>query len=640
MKNKFITFILAGALWAGCANRLLQEADMHYSHYEYSLAATQYENYLKKDSTETSAMLKLADCYRHMNRHKESAMWYAKAVDSPQATAEDKLHYAQQLRATGDNAQAKKYYDEYLADSPMDSVAINQRSSLDMQIITDPFYDVTAAPVACNSSCFSPMLYKDKLYYSSEAPMGPGEPVNYWTGNGYLDLYVADPENLENGMRLDSAGAINSLLHESNIVFAQDGNVAYFTRSSRKEMKKRKKTTSEVSASSDRTNHVEICSAEMVDGKWTNVKVLPFNSSEFSTGHPSLTANGKRMYFISDRPGGYGGTDLYYSDLDGESWSAPVNAGPNVNTGGDEMFPAMRISTAAEFMYFSSDGFKGMGGLDIYRSELKNGLPTRAQALPAPFNSAGDDFGLTFAEDFKSGYFSSNRDSETGEDRIYKFVRKDPRFFVNLTVLDKETSIPVPNTEVEITNVNTMGTWTATTDAEGEILFPADSITNYGFKLQCDEYFCGFSSATTPNFRGSFSDTTYAVATLDKIVIDKVIRLENIYYDYNKWNIRPDAALELDKLVKILQDNPQIKIELGSHADCRGSDKYNMTLTQKRAQSAVDYIVSKGISKDRITAKGYGETKLLNRCDDGVKCTEQEHQWNRRTEFKVIEIKK
>lgn len=635
MKKTISTLIIAGLILSGCGNRLLKEADLHYSNFEYSVAAVQYESYLRTDSS-ASAMLKLADCYRHMNRHEESVKWYAKAVTTPEATATDKLHYAQELRAVGKAQDAKVWYDNYLTGAPSDSVAINQRASCDITDLADPFYDVNVSPVKVNSSCFSPMLYNGTLYYSAEAPKTAGQPVNYWTGNGYLDIYSADPADPDNGRRIDST--INSDLHESNIVFASNGNVAYFTRSSLKEIKSKRKTKYEVSAAKDNTNHLEICSAQLIGGKWSNVKALAINNPEFSNGHPAVTKSGNRLYFTSDRPGGFGGTDIYYSDFANEAWSEPVNAGASINTAGNEMFPAIRSTSDREFLYFSSDGWMGAGGLDMFRSELITELPLKPQRLPAPFNSAGDDFGITFADDFRSGYFSSNRDSENGDDRIYRFTRKDPHFFMNLTVLDKETSVPVRNTEVEITNVKTLATWKANTDSTGQLIFPADSITTYGFKIMCDEYFCGFNSASTGAFRGNFNDTTYATASIERIVINKAIRLENIYYDYNKWDIRPDAALELDKLVKILQDNPKIKIELSSHTDARGSDKYNQTLSQKRAQSAVDYIVSKGISKDRITAKGYGESKLLNKCSNGKKCTEEEHQWNRRTEFKVVEI--
>lgn len=642
MKNRFIHLIIAGVTataigLSGCSNRLLQEADRHYSNFEYSVAATQYESYLRTDSSAT-AMLKLADCYRHMNRHEDAVKWYSKAVNTTEATPVDVLHYAQELRAVGNNDAAKTWYDSYLTKSPADSLAINQRAACDVTDLADPFYDVNVTPIEVNSSCFSPFLYQGTLYYSAEAPKKTGQPVNYWTGNGYLDLYSADPSDISHARTLDST--INTDLHESNIVFADNGNVAYFTRSSLKEIKTKRKTSFEVSSAKDHTNHLEICSAQLINGKWVNVKSISINDPEFSNGHPALISNGMRMYFTSDRPGGFGGTDIYYSDFANETWSAPVNAGANINTAGNEMFPTIRSTTDHEYLYFSSDGWMGAGGMDMYRSEIAANSPVKPQRLPAPFNSKGDDFGITFADDNRTGYFSSNRDNANGDDRIYMFTRKDPRFFMNLFVIDKETTLPVRNTEVEITNVNTMSSWKVNTDSTGHVIFPADSLTTYGFKLMCDQYFCGFNSASTGAFRGSFYDTTYATASIERIVIDKAIRLENIYYDYNKWNIRPDAAIELDKLVKILLDNPKIKIELSSHTDARGSDKYNQTLSQKRAQSAVDYIVSKGISKDRITAKGYGETKPLNKCTNGVKCTEDEHQWNRRTEFKVTEIGK
>lgn len=635
MKKIFIPIAALSLLIAGCANRLLREADLHYSNFEYSLAATQYENYVKSDSS-TAVMLKLADCYRNMNRHEEAVKWYALSIRSEKASATDKLHFAQELRSTGNPESAKSWYDEYLLTNPSDSSAIYQRASCDMVAVSDPFYDVAVTEIKTSSSCFSPMLFNGKLYYSAEAPKKPGQQVNYWTGNGYLDIFSASSDNLSDPTRLDST--INSDLHESNIVFSADGNKAFFTRSAMKEVQMRRKTKYEVSSTPDRINVLQICSADLVDGKWTNVQILPFNNENYSCGHPALSLNGNRLFFTSDMPGGTGATDIYYSDFVNGTWSAPVNAGSDINTSGNEMFPVIANTNGREELFFSSDGWVGYGGLDLYRSAMLDGLPRRAQHLPAPFNSAGDDFGIAIASDMTYGYFSSNRNNAEGEDRIFKFTRKTPKFFLDLTVVDKESQVPIPNTEVEITNMKTMTDWKLITDSTGHVLFPSDSNTTYAFKLMCNTYFCGFNNASIGGYRGSFMDTTHASVNLEPIVINKPIRLENIYYDYNKWNIRPDAAIELDKLVKIMQDNPKIRIELSSHTDSRGSDKYNMNLSQKRAQSAVDYIVSKGIDKGRIYAKGYGESKPLNKCTNGVKCTEEEYQWNRRTEFKVVEI--
>lgn len=635
MKTRTLLVSLSIGILCGCGSRLLQEADYHYAHYEYATAASQYENYLKNDSDAT-AMLHLADCYRHMNRHQEAVKWYDKSIRTTVATPEDKLHFAQELRASGNPLSAQSWYDEYLLTNPADTVAIYQRAACSIPEIADPFFDVNVAEIKTSSSCFSPVLFNGKLYYSVEAPKQPGQAVNNWTGNGYLDIYSATPSDINNGAPLDSA--INSVLHESNITFSADGKTAYFTRSSIKEIRTKRTTKYEVSSSGDYTNHIEICSAQLIDDKWTNVVVLPFNNSEYSCGHPALTASGNRLYFTSDQPGGFGGTDLYYADWKDGAWSVPVNAGRVVNTSGNEMFPVIVKNSDKQELYYSSDGWAGYGGLDLFRVALENEFPWKLEHLPAPFNSNGDDFGITFYEDMKSGYFSSNRNSDSGDDRIYQFNRKNPLFFMNVLVVDKETQLPVVNTEVEIINTKSNAAWKLNTDSSGHFFYAADSLTTYAFKLMCNNYFCGFNNASTGGYRGKFMDTTYATVNLEKIVINKPIRLENIYYDYNKWNIRPDAAIELDKLVKIMIDNPKIRIELSSHTDSRGSDKYNMTLSQKRAQSAVDYIVSKGVSKDRIYAKGYGETQTLNRCTNGVKCSEEEFQWNRRTEFKVVAI--
>ncbi|HET6992450.1 MAG TPA: OmpA family protein, partial [Bacteroidia bacterium] len=222
-----------------------------------------------------------------------------------------------------------------------------------------------------------------------------------------------------------------------------------------------------------------------------------------------------------------------------------------------------------------------------------------------------------------------------GKDDIYSFRKLSPLFFVKVDVHMKGTDTPIPNASVDITNSRTGNKTTMVADNNGDFLFPADSLTGYAFTSHKDGYFTSFGAVNTPGFQGKFNDTSRVVIDMEQIVINKCVRIENILYDYNKWNIRPESALELDKLVKLMMDNPGIKVELGSHTDSRGSDSYNLKLSVKRAQAAVDYIVSKGISRDRITAKGYGEQVPLNKCKNGVKCTEEEYQYNRRTEFKV-----
>lgn len=630
MKTKLLLIVLVAGLFAGCAGKLLKEAEKHYNNYEFSAAARIYETYLKEHD-DKAAMLHLADCYRQMNQHALSEQWYARAINTPQAKPEDKLNYAGVLRENGKCSEAEKMYADYLAAVPGDASAMNQKKSCESYnelLRPDPFFDVSEFPLGFSGSCFSPARIGNDLLVCAETPSTEKDLVNSsWTGNGFLDLYLVNNEKKATPL----PGTVNSALHEGPASLSPLGNVLYFTRSEMREGK--------ASKASDRDNHLEICTADLMNGEWTNVKSLSFNSPDYSCGHPALSGNGTRLYFISDMPGGYGGTDIYYSDFVNGTWSKPVNAGEGINTKGDEMFPTIRqIVPGTDELYFSTEGLVGAGGLDIYYCRVNSGNFSACKRMPFPFNSNNDDFGIIFDAKGKSGYFSSNRGSENGTDRIYSFRRKDPAFFVDLVIVDKETKAPVPLTEVEVLNGKDKSVNKTQTAENGHLVFPADSLTNYGFTLRCSNYFCGFSSVTTGGFRGSLSDTTHFTIEIEKIVINKPIRLDNIYYDYNKWNIRPDAAIELDKLVKLMNDNPKIRIELSSHTDCRGGDNFNMKLSQKRAQSAVDYIVSKGISRDRIYAKGYGESVPLNKCVNGVKCNEDEYQLNRRTEFKVVQI--
>jgi outer membrane protein OmpA-like peptidoglycan-associated protein/tetratricopeptide (TPR) repeat protein len=681
MKTYYI--IVAAALITACANKVLKQAENQYKHEQYLPAAQNYEQALRDNPEENDPkiMLRLADCYRQMNRYAEAEKWYSRAISSPEATAEDKLHYAEVLKAQGKCEEANAMLDEYLHAVPADSVAKKMKQSCSMPFEkADGLYTVKKMEFGRDGSCFSPVRMGNNLLITASAKTGEGAPVDNRTGKGFYDLCVVsakdghsmseEPSRINTnsipsseikqggGPSVPDAGAtteirnennfpadsfivtdlpgVNSAYHEGAAVISSAGDHLYFTRS--------KMSNNQPIKTLDNINHLELCEAELVDGSWTNIKPLPFNNNkEYSVGHPALSPDGNRLYFISDKPGGYGGTDIYYSDFAANSWSKPVNAGANINTAGNEMFPVIRkVEESRQVLYFSSNGWPGDGGLDIFKAEIIDSLPGKAERLRSPFNSTHDDFGICYNDDGISGYFSSNRDNDEGTDNIYAFKRNANFFYVDAKVYYATNGEPVTDKEVEIKIMkkNPSGTEldTMVTDSLGGIFFPADSMTVYSFAVREEGYFAAVGTADIKGFDGKLRDTVHLKLYMNPIVINKPIRLDNIYYDFDKWNIRPDAAVELDKLVKIMKDNPNIKVELGSHCDCRGKDAYNMRLSQRRAQAAVDYIVSKGISSYRITAKGYGESVLLNKCSDGVQCTEQEHQLNRRTEFKVTEI--
>jgi peptidoglycan-associated lipoprotein len=330
-------------------------------------------------------------------------------------------------------------------------------------------------------------------------------------------------------------------------------------------------------------------------------------------------------------PGGAGGSDIYYCTKNNDNtWSAPVNLRA-VKTAGNERSP---VSGPNSNFYFSSDGYIGMGGLDVYKAQVSNETIDHIENLKYPFNSPQDDFGFSLDQQGNIAFLSSNRTEGMGQDDIYS-LKIPPVIRLRLIgkVLDTRTNNPIPNALVVLSKIDG-GILKVETDETGAFDFKLDQESNYTLAGVKTGFLADVKELTTAGLNTStvLEKNLY----LGVIELNKAIRIDNIYYDFDKWNIRADAAAELDKLVKILKDNPTIWIELGSHTDSRGKDAYNLTLSQKRAESAVQYIISRGIDKNRITARGYGETQLLNRCANGVPCSEAEHQLNRRTEFKIV----
>jgi len=379
---------------------------------------------------------------------------------------------------------------------------------------------------------------------------------------------------------------------------------------------------------------------------WSEPELMSINDLDYWNGAPCLSPDGKSLYFASNRKGGKGGLDIYRSKLDESGkWGKPSNLGESINTGGDESFPMI---TEDGKLYFSSDGHPALGGLDIFVAS-KKGDATTVENLGTGINTVNDDFGLTLKSPTE-GYFSSNRAGGKGDDDIYYFRdgKNDPRIvkFVTKGQLfskdDKGVEAVLGGINVKLLDDKGNAISEATTDADGNFTFPMEPSKNYVFYVEKEQYLTLRSPFTTVGKAPAYESLTEKETTLDlntKLVMDKIklqqtFVVENINYDYDKWDIRPDAALELDKIVQFLQDNPTITIELSSHTDSRGDDTYNLKLSQKRAESSKTYIVSKGVTAARISSKGYGETKPL--IADAA--TEEDFQKNRRTEFKVIKV--
>lgn len=358
---------------------------------------------------------------------------------------------------------------------------------------------------------------------------------------------------------------------------------------------------------------------------WKLINELPFNNPTYSVGHPAISATGDTLIFASNVPDkGEGETDLYMSVRKNGTWGEPSNLGNKINTAKNEMFPFL---FRGNMLFFASNGINESGKLDLYYSCISgNGFSTPV-ALDK-FNTSEDDFGLVIHKEGKVGYFASRREGGLGDDDIYKVTFDKGKFDLELLVQDKISKEPMPNATVRFSDGKIM-----VTNSAGIITRDLGYDADYEATSEIEGYMnesISFSTSNQPY------GTIKKVINVEKVKVGQVFTLENIFYDFDKWDILPESEVELNKLVKIMNDNPDWKVELGSHTDCRGSDSYNELLSQKRSDSAVGYIISKGISKNRIIAKGYGETQLVNHCDDGVDCSEEDHRKNRRTEFKIL----
>jgi len=642
----FVPFLLCSWIQAK-AQYIIKQADTRYELFDYAKAIDLYEQAYRQKQT-LHAAERLASCYSLVQNYKEAESWYAIASAMQGSDPADLLNYARALQNNSKYLEAKVAYDKYAAMNKNISQA--QRNtwllSCDSAMIwmKNPGHVSIDNQKTLNSgqSDWGAIVYNDRVVFASDRAGSlsehqngtrpflkfdggrkPDKKIYGWTGNGYLRLYY---QKGNSGNVQIFPVTIGSDYHNGPASFTANGDEMYFTLT-------RIPKKLEYDKGRIATINVEIYSCKKDStGNWSAPVPFKYNNvNSYSVGDPYITKDGNLLFFVSNMPGGKGGTDIYYCRKDSAGqWEKPVNI-ESINTSGNERTPS--ICNDRNF-YFSSDGRIGMGGLDIYKSEWINGKLTPPVNLHYPVNSPQDDFAYHVATE-GSGYFSSNRQGGLGSDDIYKYAEQKAIIFaLEGTAYDKETKEPISNAIISLTSANG-ATVKVQTDIDGSYRFRLDTNSNYNLAGEKTGYRSdGNAAVTTVGL--TKSATIRKDLYFEKIKLNVEIVLKDIYYDFDKANIRPDAAKELDKLVKIMQDNPTIWIELGSHTDSRGSDVYNQWLSQKRANSAVQYIIDRGIGKNRITAKGYGETRLVNGCSNGVPCSPVEHQANRRTEFHIV----
>jgi len=636
MKKYLIALTLFLAIPFLVKAQLIDKAQKQMDKYNYAQAIELLKKAAEDEKLQNQALPMLAECYRMQHDVVNSRDTYAKVILLPEAKPESYYYYAQALQSTGDYAKAREMFQKYSEKNPSDYRGKLFVAHCDSVLgpwkeLTPGFEVKLANNINTDQSDFGPGFYDGQLIFASDFSDNAGEGKEYgWTGRGYLNIMKARPLSAGDfwgsmGARSELEGKFNQEYHDGPASFSADGNSIFFTRSFFGKAKRE---------GIYKTNLLKIYYAAKSEGSWGEVKPFYLNSTEYSVGHPTLSADGQTLYFVSDMPGGQGGTDIWCCKRDGDGWGKPENLGPTINTKENEMFPTMR---ADGVLYFASEGHPGYGALDIFMAKYVNGKWTTPVNLKAPINSSYDDFAIAFAPGNNNGFFSSNRPGGVGSDDIYAFRKWEPPVlpsYISGLVKDKITMQPIAGATVFLYNPKNGKIKVLKTGVDGMYKTVVDNPAEYMVKAMMPNYIADCSPFPLNSLKPGTTLSAPRDLLLDKLVINKTFRIDNIYYDFDKFNIREDAKPELDKLVRIMKENP-IEVELGSHTDCRGSFKYNDKLSQNRAESAVNYIISTGIDKSRITAKGYGERQLVNQCADGVKCTPEEHQANRRTEFKV-----
>ncbi|OFX25731.1 MAG: hypothetical protein A2033_16780 [Bacteroidetes bacterium GWA2_31_9] len=630
------------------AQKKLNKAREYKANFEYAKAIPLYLEYFENKNPKVNDVRDIANCYLMINDVKSAQDWLSRYNTFYIYSHSEMLNYANALKASGDYNEAMKQYLKFqeIFPSKADNMATWLIACVDGKKWTKKpqnYLIENVEQLNSENSDYGLFPYKNGFLYSTDKKSDDtkmsSEEIFGWTGNPYLKLYsVSNINEASISNTPEKISKINSSFHNGSGVYDYQNDVLYYTITKEKKKKTLPADSDPTSWNGKETteqyvNRMEIYTAKLVNDKWEDISPFKYNNSDvYSVGHPALSLDANILYFASSMPGGYGSSDIYYCiRLPDGTWDKPINCGNIINTEGKEAFPVIDQTGT---LYYSSDGQSGMGGLDIFETHGSTDNWSVPENLKAPINSPKDDFSPYFNQSGLSGYLSSNRDGGKGEDDIYYFSKGLVIIGKTFAKVYDNSLVPLEDVEIIITNFNNNNISSNISDNYGLFIERANCSNTYEFNAHKKGYF--MQSKTLETVCNSGNDTMYVELVLDQILENKSYVVNNIYYDFDKWYIRTDAAKELNKLVAVLEDNPEIDIELGSHTDSRGTDVYNQKLSQKRAESAVEYIISQGIKSDRITAKGYGESKPAIDCKF---CTEEEHQINRRTEFTVTKIR-
>lgn len=620
-------------------------ADKSFDEFAFVEAIGLYEYAYEKDTTDNYIVKRLADANRNIGNTEHVERWLKKLIDRKVSQPEDVFNYSQALKSNGKYLQAEQWLKEYSELRPEDGRVNLQVSLLEyikFLMRDSTKYDILNTSINTIGSDMGPAFYNDRLVFSSTS-IGSKASVTYkWNELPYLNMYSAkisangDLSNVE-----PFAPKLKTSYHDGPVSIDQKRGIIYLTRNNYSKGK--------TGQSREGIVNLKIFVGKLEQGDWRLVGPFQFNSSEYSSGHPSIDMEGKVLYFASDMPGGYGKSDIYFSVFSNGQWSKPINLGPKINTEGNEFFPFISNDGV---LYFASDGHGGLGGLDIFFSVPERGVFNSIENMGYSVNSSKDDFGLAIDSTGVKGYFTSNRPGGKGDDDLYFLKIKHIPVMIRGVVRDRDTKDILSDAKVSVINEAGNAVASSMTLIDGQFEFEVDKGQKYVVKVARESYNDNEVTIGTASLRPN--DEAYSEIFLEQKIDEtdnspapksmeeedgealQVIELEYINYELDKSDVKSDAAATLDKLIAILKEFPDLEIRIESHTDSRGSDEYNLLLSKKRAKAAFDYIVSKGIDPKRLLYHGYGETRLLNKCTNGVECTEEQHEVNRRSIVKVV----
>jgi outer membrane protein OmpA-like peptidoglycan-associated protein len=623
-----ILFLLALSTTLGLAqNKDTKKADQLYNRLQYTDAAEAYQKLLKRGKGSTYVFEQLGNSYFFINDTKKAETYYKRVVKSKKVAPETVYNYAQSLKANGkfsDYNDAMKQFAEMVPNDSRAKEFMKNPNYVPKLMEKQPKFSATnMKDINTEYSEFGGIMVGKDFYFSSAR--NTSRRKYGWNEQPYLDIYKAENVGgtIKNAELLDNK-EINTKYHEGGIAITADGKRMYFDRNDYYNGKYNK--------SEEGVNQINLYYTDWVAGEWKDVQSVAFNSDEYSTGHPALSPDGNTLYFASDMPGGKGMSDLYKVSISKDgTLGTPERLGDHINTEGKEVFPY--IDSNGD-LYFSSTGLMGLGGLDVFYAPAKGNSFGEPKNVGPGVNSSDDDFAFIYDSATEEGFVSSNRAGGKGSDDIYTTKKLAPLCEVEMIVqvINEYTKAPIAGARVDLYDKLGNKLSTKTTGNDGKVTFIAECEKEHEVQAVMTDY---ESNAIDTEMASDVTlNKTISLRPIEEIIVADKVVLNPIYFDLDKSNITPKAAFELDNLVALMKKYPNMEIKVESHTDNRASAEYNMALSNRRAQSTVQYVISKGIDESRITGEGFGESRPKIACGDN--CTDAQHQQNRRSEFIIV----